>query len=244
MRQINGVTVLNCERVDDLQRGGRLLIQNPSMYCFGIDSVLLSDFCRVYPNENTLDLCTGSGVIPILLEAKTKGRFFAGIEAQEQTAEMAQRNVLLNKLSEKVRIDRGDVKKVGEIYTRASFDVVTANPPYIRLESGLTKQCPKTAAARHELLCTIEDIAQAAALLLKPNGRFYMVHRPHRLVDIFCALRQSKLEPKEMQLVYPRENRPPVLVLIKAIKGGAPFLKTLEGIFLNTESSYSCSAEK
>ena len=208
------------ERVDDLQRNGYRIIQNPDWFCFGMDAVLLSAFASVKPGEQVLDMCTGTGVIPILLEARTEGSSFTGLEIQEPVAEMARRSVVLNRLNEKVSIVNGDVKEASSIFGRASFDIVTCNPPYMNNQHGLQNPSAPKAIARHELLCTFDDVAREAAACLRPGGRFYLVHRPRRFMDLITTLLVYKLEPKRMRFVHPFADREANMVLIEAFRGG------------------------
>jgi len=222
----NSVIVHSHERVDDLHRKGYVLIQNPNEFCFGIDAVILSGFARVKKGETVLDLGTGTGVIPILLEAKTEGCHFTGLEIQPQMVEMARRSVKLNGLEEKITIVEGDIKRPSYAgFLASSFSVVTCNPPYMNSGGGLVNPESSIAIARHELLCSLEDVVRAAARMLAVNGRFYMVHRPQRLVDIIALLREYKVEPKRLQFVHPYADKEPNLMLIEAVKGGKPFLK-------------------
>lgn len=210
------------ERLDDLQRNGYKIIQNPEKFCFGMDAVLLSGFAKVKRGEQVLDLGTGTGIIPILLKGKTEGKHFTGLEIQEESAEMARRSVVYNDLSEDVEIVTGDIKEAVDLFGAASFDVVTSNPPYMTGSHGLKNPQEAKAIARHEVLCTLEDVVRSAAGVLKPQGRFYLVHRPFRLAEIFCIMNKYKLEPKRMQLVYPYVDREPNMVLVEALKGGRP----------------------
>lgn len=210
------------ERIDELQRNGYQIIQSENGFCFGMDAVLLSGFAKVKKGENALDLGTGTGIIPILLEAKTEGRHFTGLEIQETSADMAQRSVCLNDLNEKVEIVRGDIKEAVDLFGKASFDVVTSNPPYMTGQHGLINPDMPKAIARHEILCTLEDVIGQASALLKENGRFYMVHRPFRLSEIMVTMSRYRLEPKRMKLVYPFVDKEPNMVLIEGLKGGRP----------------------
>ena len=211
------------ERVDDLQNG-YYIIQDPDRFCFGMDAVLLSGFARVEKGEKALDLGTGTGIIPVLLSSGTEGSSFVGIELQEDCADMASRSVLYNHLEDSVQIIRGDIRNIRELVSPFSFDVVTSNPPYMIAQHGLQNPDMPRAIARHEIYCTLRDVVMAAACSLKDRGRFYMVHRPFRLVEIFEVLREFRLEPKRMQLVYPYIDREPNMVLIEARKGGNPRL--------------------
>ena len=208
------------ERVDELGRNGYRIIQNPDRFCFGMDAVLLSDFANVKEGDKVLDFCTGTGIIPILMEAKTKAAHFTALEIQEDSAEMARRSVSLNHLEEKIEIITGDVKEADRIFEAASFHAVTCNPPYMIGQHGLVNPDSPKAIARHEILCTLDDIVKQTARVLVPGGSFYLVHRPFRLVEIMTTLTKYKLEPKRMQLVYPYVDKEPNMVLIQATKGG------------------------
>ena len=208
--------------MDDLQRNGYRIIQNPEKFCFGMDAVLLSGFAKVKKGEQVLDLGTGTGIIPILLKGKTQGKHFTGLEIQEESAEMARRSVNFNGLSGEISIVTGDIREAADLFGAASFDVVTSNPPYMTGSHGLTNPGEAKAIARHELLCTLEDVIREASAVLKPQGRFYMVHRPFRLAEIFCTMSRYRLEPKRMRLVYPYADRVPNMVLIEGLKGGRP----------------------
>lgn len=208
------------ERIDDLQRNHYRIIQNKEKFCFGMDAVLLSGFAKVRPGETVLDLGTGTGIIPILLEAKTEAEHLTAVEIQEESADMARRSVALNGLSEKISVVTGDIKEASTLFGKATFDVVTSNPPYMTELHGLQNPDMPKAIARHEVLCTLEDVVREAALCLRPNGRFYLVHRPFRLAEIFSVLKEHKLEPKRMRLVHPFLDKEPNMVLIEALKGG------------------------
>lgn len=208
------------ERLDELQRNGYVIIQNPKRFCFGMDAVLLSGFVKVKPGEQVLDLGTGTGIIPILLEAKTGGKHFTGLEIQAESADMARRSVLLNHLESKIEIVTGDIKDASKYFGASSFDVITANPPYMICQHGIQNEQDAKTIARHEVLCTLEDIVRESAKLLPPKGRFYMVHRPFRLSEIICVMTAYGIEPKRMKLVYPYIDREPNMVLIEGLKGG------------------------
>ncbi len=210
------------ERLDELQRNGYRIIQNPEKFCFGMDAVLLSGFARAKEGDKVLDLGTGTGIIPILMEAKTKAFHLTGLEIQEESADMARRSVALNGLEERIRIVQGDIKEAGTLFGAASFDVVTCNPPYMIGQHGLTNPEAPKAIARHEILCTLEDVIGQTAKLLCPGGNFFLVHRPFRLAEIMVLLCRYKLEPKRMQLVYPFADKEPNMVLIEAKRGGKP----------------------
>ena len=216
--------VLPHERVDDLNRNGLMIIQDPNRFCFGIDAVLLTGIIHAEHTGRLLDLGTGTGIIPILLTAKTKCRSFTGLEIQPESVDMARRSVRLNKLDEIVTIDEGDIRLATDIYKPSAFDVVTVNPPYMPANGGLVSESSPKAIARHELLCTLPDCIKSAAALLKPRGKFYMIHRPQRLADIMTLLRKYGLEPKYLRFVYPYADKAPNMVLLSAVKGGNPML--------------------
>ena len=216
------IKLLPGERLDDLHRNGFQIIQNKEKFCFGMDAVLLSGFARVKPGEMTLDLGTGTGIIPILLAAKTRGKHFTGLEIQPESADMARRSVLLNGLEERISIVEGDIREAAERFDAASFDVITSNPPYMTGNHGLVNPNLPKAIARHEICCTLRELVAATEKLLRPGGRFYLVHRPFRLAEIMTELTAHHLEPKRMRLVYPFVDKEPNMVLIEAMRGGRP----------------------
>lgn len=207
------------ERLDDLQVNGLELIQDPNKFCFGVDAVFLSDFVRVKPGETVLDMGTGNGIIPVLLSAKTQGKKFTGLEIQPDTAEMARRSVRLNHLEERIEIVTGDIKEAAEIFKPAFFDVITTNPPYMPAEHGLRNPDSARAIARHEVMCSLDDILRESMRLLQDKGRFYMIHRPFRLTEIMIKMNQYKIEPKRIQFIYPYIDKEPAMVLIEGVRG-------------------------
>lgn len=208
------------ERIDDLQRNNLKIIQNPNKFCFGMDAVLLSGFARIKDGSRVVDLGTGTGIIPILLSAKTKAEHLSGLEIQEESADMARRSVELNHLEDRIDIVVGDICQASEIFGASTCDAVTCNPPYMISQHGLKNPEGPKAIARHEVLCTLEDVIREAARLLKPGGNFFLVHRPFRMAEIIGKLLQYKLEPKRMQLVYPYIDKEPNMVLLEACRGG------------------------
>ena len=219
------IRLLEDERIDELQRNGYRIIQNRKKFCFGMDAVLLSGFARAEKGERTLDLGTGTCIIPLLMAAKTRGESFAALEIQPDMADMAARSVALNSLEKKITVVTGDIKEASEIFGRASFDVVTCNPPYMDQSHGLRNPDEPRAIARHELLCTFEDVAREAAAVLRPGGRFYLVHRPRRLAELICVLKNHRLEPKRMKLVHPYLESEANMVLLEAVRGGGVQLR-------------------
>lgn len=210
----------NNERIDDLQINGRRIIQSPDRFCFGMDAVLLSGFAKVKKGESVLDLGTGTGILPILLDAKTVGGHFTGLEIQPESADMARRSVILNNRQDKIDIVTGDIKNALNIFGAASFDVIVTNPPYMNQNHGITNPESPKAIARHELLCSLEDVIRQTGSLLKVNGRMYMVHRPFRLPDIMELMNECGIEPKKMRFVHPYVDREPSMVLIEGVRGG------------------------
>lgn len=208
------------ERLDDLQCKGYQIIQDPKRFCFGIDAVLLSNFAKVKAGSRVLDLGTGTGIIPILLAAKTEAQHITGLEIQEASAEMADRSVRLNHLEERIEIIQGDIKEAAGLFPAASFDVITSNPPYMINQHGLENEYEPKNIARHEILCNLEDVVKAAAYLVKPGGSFFLIHKPFRLAEIFSVLMQYKMEPKRMRLVHPYVDKEPNMVMIEAVRGG------------------------
>lgn len=208
------------ERLDDLQRNHLRLIQNPQQFCFGMDAVLLSEFAKAGAGDRVLDLGTGTGIIPILMSAKTQARHLTGLEIQEESADMAQRSVRLNGLEERIEIVCGDIREASRIFGASVYDAVTCNPPYMIGRHGLQNPDGQKAIARHEILCTFDDVARETAKVLKPGGKFYLVHRPFRLAEIISTLVSYKLEPKRLQLVYPFVDKEPNMMLLEASRGG------------------------
>lgn len=208
------------ERIDDLMRDGLKLIQNTDIFCFGMDAVLLSTYAKAGKYDRVLDLGTGNGIIPVLMQSKNPGSTYTALEIQENSADLAIRNVELNNLSDRISVVKGDIKEASRLFGEASFNVVTSNPPYMNENHGIVNPDSAKAIARHEILCSLEDVVREAGKCLKSKGKMYMVHRPNRLVDIFDTMRRHHLEPKRMRLVYPYVNKAANMVLIEAVKGG------------------------
>lgn len=213
------------ERIDLLERKDYKIIQNKEGFCFGMDAILLSGFAEVKEGEQVLDLGTGTGILPLLLEAKTKGEHFTGLEIQEQSVEMATRSVQLNDLEKRIDIVKGDIKEASKIFGGAAFDVVTSNPPYMTEHHGLTNLEEPKAIARHEIKCTLADVIRESAKVLKPGGRFYMVHRPRRLAEIIQRMREYKIEPKRLRMVHPFQDKEANIILIEGHRGGGAMMK-------------------
>ncbi|MBP3240210.1 MAG: tRNA1(Val) (adenine(37)-N6)-methyltransferase [Oribacterium sp.] len=208
------------ERIDDLQCNGYKIIQDTNGFCFGMDAVLLANYALSAVNSETklLDLCSGTGIVPLLIAAKTECRELTGIELQADVADMASRSIELNHQEHRMKMIQGDLREIKQMGMDSSMNVVTCNPPY--MNAGLKNSTDRKLISRHEVMCTLKDVCYAAAYTLKSNGKFFMVHRPNRLVDIFNELRRAHLEPKRMRLVYPYENSEANMVLLEAVKGG------------------------
>ncbi len=226
------------ERIDDLQTpSGYKIIQNPEWFCFGVDAVLLSDFAAntIKAKTRILDMCTGNGIIPILLAEKTKADRIEGIEIQPSVAEMAQRSAILNNIEEKVKIVQGDLKDAHTIYGKAQFDAVTCNPPYKESFGGLKNSTDVITIARHEVLCCLEDIIESCEKVLKPSGKLYMVHRPERLADILCLMRKYRIEPKRLRFVHPSCGKTATMILVEGAKHGGAKLRLEPPLYVHNE---------
>ena len=213
------------EEINELHIEGLRIIQNKKKFCYGIDAVLLSWFADARHNDRIVDLGTGTGIIPILMTESTKAADFTALEIQSESADMARRSVILNNLESKIKIIEGDIKYVHELFAPNSFNVVTCNPPYMNPVTGTQNSSDTLAIARHEILCNLEDVIKAASYLMKSPGKFFLVHRPARLAEIFSLMHKYKMEPKRMQLVQPAAGKAADIVLIEARKGAKPELK-------------------
>ena len=213
------------ERVDDLELSDLRIIQDPERFCFGMDAVLLSGFVRASRGDRCLDIGTGTGIIPILMSAKTEAEHLTGIEIQAASADMARRSVELNALSSKIDVVTGDIREAASIFEAASFDVITCNPPYMIADHGLQNPESALAIARHEICATLEDVISASEHLVKTGGSLFMVHRPFRLPEIITTLIRYHMEPKRMRLVYPYADKEPNMVLIEAVRRGKPGMR-------------------
>ena len=228
------INILNeDERIDDLEFKNLKIIQNKNGFCFGIDSILLTDFAKeMKSNSKVIDLGTGTGIISILLSGKTKGTNFVGVEVQNEVANMAKRSVNLNNLENRIKILNMNILDLKKEYKKGEFDVVVTNPPYKKINTGVININDKKLISRHEVKATLEDFIEIASFLLKDFGEFYMVNRPDRLVDIFNIMRQNKIEPKKIKFVYPNKNKKTNLILIKGIKNGRPFLEYENNLYI------------
>lgn len=225
------------ERIDDLEFKGLQIIQNEKGFCFGIDSVLLSDFAKnIKRGSKVLDLGTGTGIIPILLCGKTELKEVIGVEIQKEVSNMAKRSSILNNLQDRFKVINENILSLNNLYKKQTFDVIVTNPPYKRKSTGIVNEEEKKIISRHETTANLEDFIKISRDLLKDKGEFYMVHRPERLVDILSLLRYYKIEPKEIRFVYSNINKQPKLILIKGIKNAKPFLKVNKSLYIYDEN--------
>ena len=224
------------ERIDDLQFKNLKIIQNSKGFCFGMDSVLLSDFAKNIKNNSVvLDLGTGTGIIPILLCGKTNLKKVIGVEIQEEVYNMAKKSIKLNNLENKFEIINKNILDLDKIFEKNTFDVIVTNPPYKKKEAGIKNDDERKIISRHEITANLEDFIKVSKDLLKDKGELYMVHRPERLVDILSLMRKYKIEPKLLKMVFSNKNKEPNLVLIKGIKNAKPFLKIEKNLYIYDE---------
>lgn len=220
------------EGVDDLQLNGLKLIQKQQGFRFGVDAVLLSHFANIKSRHRVIDLCTGTGIVPFLAYGKYAPKEVIGLEIQEDMVEMANRSSVLNNTTDIVKFVHGDLKDKSLLDSLGKFDVLTVNPPYKLNNAGIINPNDKLAIARHEVMCTLEDVIVAARRLLKDNGRMFIVHRPERLADIFGLMRKYKIEPKRVRMVQPNTKKVPNIVLVEGQRDGGAFLKWEETLYV------------
>lgn len=234
------------ETIEDLQYKNLKIIQNKKGFCFGMDSILLSDFAKkIKKNAKVLDLGTGTGIIATLLCKKTQLKEILGIEKQKEVYEMAKRSIQLNQLENQFKILNEDILNLTNILEKNIFDAIVTNPPYKKKDTGITNEEEKKIISRHETTATLKDFIKASKELLKDKGEFYMVHRPDRLVDILSLMRHYKIEPKTLRFVYSNETSEPKLILVKGIKNAKPFLKVQENLYIyNKNGEYTDEINK
>ena len=221
-------------RIDDLQINNLYLKQDKELFCFGTDAVLLANFALPKKGAEILDIGTGNGIIPILLSAKCHAKKITAVEIQKPCAALAKENVDMNKLSDLIEVVCGDINK-SELLNK-EFDYITCNPPYKKNGSGIKNPTSAVAIARHELTCTLEGIIKRSSSLLKDKGKLAMVHKPERLSEIIYLMKTNRIEPKRLQLVYPREHTSPCLILIEGAKNGGEELKILPPLYVYDEN--------
>lgn len=248
---MNEIYINEDESIDDLQLKGIKLIQKKGIFRFGVDAVLLANYTVVRNRQNIIDLCSGTGIVPFILAGKTNANHITGIEIMDDMVEMANRSVKYNEMNGKIEFIQRDLKDVSFLKTFEKADIVTVNPPYKLKNSGIVNNNDKNAIARHEICCILEDVIVAAKVLLKSSGRLFMIHRPERLADIFCAMRKYKIEPKRIRMVYSNYEKPPSMVLIEGSNNGGVFLKwdpplyiyNMDGSFSNEINKIYCRSE-
>lgn len=219
------------ERLDHLLAEDLRIIQSREVFSFSFDAVLLADFAKVPKHKaKIVDLCSGNGVIPLLLSSKTKAPM-TGVEIQERLYDMATRSIQFNNLSDQIEMCHLDLKQAPALLGIEKTDIVTCNPPYFNTYSQeIINKNEHYAIARHEILCTLEDVVQATSRLLKQGGKAYFVHRPNRLMDLITYMKKYRLEPKRIQFIYPREGKDANTLLVEGIKDGQPDVKILPPI--------------
>ena len=236
------------ERIDDLEFKNLKIIQNKDGFCFGIDSVLLSEFAKEIKHDSIIvDIGTGNGIIGILLSAKSNPKKIYGIEIQEEIADIAKRSIQLNNLQNKFKIINDDIKNVIDkrLLEKNSIDVITINPPYKEKNTGIINEDSSKIIARHETTATLKDFIECSAKLLKDKGEIYMVHKAERIVDIIYLMREYKLEPKRIRFIYSNKHKEANLILVKGIKGGKKFLKVEKPLYIyEKEGEYSEEIKK
>lgn len=227
------------ERLDDLLCNNLKIIQSDEVFAFSLDAVLLAHFCSLPPRGKVIDLCTGNGVIPLLLSTRTKA-CIDGVEIQPRLAGMAERSIALNRLQEQIVIRNADIRTVHEQLGYEQYDLVTVNPPYLPVHTGDRNVNDHFAAARHEIYCTLDDVAAACSRMARFGGKVAMVHRPARLVDILASFRKYKLEPKRIRFVHPKAGEEANMVLVEAIRGGKPDVRLLPPLIVYNEKGEYC----
>lgn len=234
------------ERIDDLQFNNLKIIQDSKAFCFGIDAVLLSHFALpIADNSTVVDLCSGNGILPILLSGKTKAKKIYGVEIQEEICDMAKRSLELNNITDRVSMICDDLKNIDSVLGKGQIDYVTVNPPYKKRGCGIINEQDSKTIARHEVLCTLEDVIEKSSQILKSGGSMFMVHRAERLVDILTIMRKKKLEPKRIRFVHPSSNKAPNLVLVEGVRMAKPFLKIEDPIYVyDDEGNYTCTIKE
>lgn len=244
MKEFRDIKINEDESVDDLQLKDLFLIQKLDGFKFGVDAVLLADFANVKSKYRVIDMCTGTGIIPFLVYGKYSPKSILGLEIQEDMVEMANRSVKINSV-DNISFINGDLKDLKLLKSIEKADVVTVNPPYKLNNAGIVNPRDKMAIARHEVMCNLEDVIIAARILLKDNGRVFMVHRPERLADIITLMRKHKIEPKRIRMVHPNKRKAPNIVLVEGQRDGGAFLKWDEPLFVyNEDGTYSDQINK
>lgn len=240
MRDLDLSLVKDGETLDDLQLKDICIIQKREGFRFGIDAVLLANFANVKKKHKVMDLCTGTGIVPFIIKGKKEPEKIVGLEIQNKFVEMANRSIKINGFNDTMEFLHGDLKDKELLKSIGRFDVVTVNPPYKLKKSGIVNPNDKYAIARHEVMCNLDNVIEACRIVLKDNGRLYMVHRPERLADIFCIMRKYKIEPKRVQMVHPNTKKPANILLVEGQRDGGAYLKWEPPIYVyNDDGSFS-----
>ena len=240
MRDLDLSLVKDGETLDDLQLKDICIIQKREGFRFGIDAVLLANFANVKKKHKVMDLCTGTGIVPFIIKGKKEPEKIVGLEIQNKFVEMANRSIKINGFNDTMEFLHGDLKDKELLKSIGRFDVVTVNPPYKLEKSGIVNPNDKYAIARHEVMFNLDNVIEACRIVLKDNGRLYMVHRPERLADIFCIMRKYKIEPKRVQMVHPNTKKPANILLVEGQRDGGAYLKWEPPIYVyNDDGSFS-----
>ena len=239
-KNLNLFLVKDDETLDDLQLKDIYIIQKKEGFRFGVDAVLLANFANVKRKHRVMDLCTGTGIVPLIIKGKKGPEKIVGLEIQEDFVDMAKRSLEINNFEEDMEFIQGDLKDKKLLKSFDKFDVVTVNPPYKLEKSGIVNARDKYAIARHEVMCNLENVIEASRILLKDNGRLYMIHRPERLADIFCIMRKYKIEPKRVQMIHPNTKKAANIVLVEGQRDGGAYLKWEPPLYVyNDDGTYS-----
>ena len=238
---MSDIIIKENERIDDLQLKGIKIIQNIDGFCYGVDSVLLSDFAKnIKDNSSVLDLGAGNGILGLLLCGKTNLKNMVGIEIQKEVCEMAERSIMLNNLQDKYKMITGDIKNIENLVEKESFEVVVSNPPYKRTNSGVKNESETKLIARHEILCNLEDVIKASFYALKEKGTLYIIHRPERIVDLLETMRKYRIEPKVIRFIQPKQSKKPSMVMVKGIKYANSFVEVEKPLIIyNEDGTYA-----
>lgn len=225
------------ETLDDLQIKNFKIFQKKQGFRFGMDAVLLGNFAKVLKHHDVIDLCSGTGIIPFIIAGKKEYRRILGLEIQDDLVEMANRSSDLNDLTEKVSFLKCDIRDLESLKAFSKVDVITVNPPYKVNNSGILNDNEADKISRHEILCTLEDVIVASLVLLKDNGKMFMVNRADRIADVICVMRKYKIEPKTIQFVQSKKSKEAHLFLIEGQKYGGKFLRVKPTLIIYDENS-------
>lgn len=245
MTSMDAVTLLPDQQINDLHIPGLKIIQSKNRFMYGIDAVLLSDFAKVKRNEEVVELGTGTGIIPILVASKTQVRKITALEIQKESADMARNSVALNDMSDRIEVVNESLESIEKVLNPQSVNVVISNPPYMKKSGAVENSSEEIAIARHEIKCTLETVVKAASFVLKPNGRFYMIHKPERLSEIISEGIKYNLEVKRLRFVVPEKGRNPTMVLVEYVKcAGSGMTVESELVVYKDKGIYSDEVEK